>query len=430
MLSQNCARQTRKGFTLLELVLGLVLVTGLTAAAYITFEQLIVKTTNHTETLSLRAIGREAQTLLAFNGPTTWDTPEGYQALQDAVLDVVLATSTLQIEAGNLLALTPDQWPTNNEIGFVVTPEILVLAATANNGWCVVSVPTIGPIPGGCITETETVGLSILETINTALVEGIDPITDLSVPEPPEGHWAQIALGAGHGCGLIDTGDLWCWGYNNYRQLGNPLNNATTIPTRQTVKVNQPVPFKNVTAGAYHSCAQDFDNNTWCWGDNRNSQLGNGATSGNPTNPTPTKVVTDKTFISVAPGYHHTCGIDTNNDVWCWGGNERGQLGNPTHSGTQNMTPTPTKIVGDIKLVSLAASHDHTCGLDTAGAAWCWGWNIHGQLGHNINTQTSNPNPVPTKVVTNQTFTQISVGWLHTCAVSTDQDVWCWGFKP
>ncbi|MFA5566592.1 MAG: hypothetical protein WDA77_11810 [Acidimicrobiia bacterium] len=340
---------------------------------------------------------------------------------------MILATTVPHVEAGNLLALTPNQWPTNNEIGFVVTPEILVLTATTNNGWCVVSIPTMGPTPGGCVTEPETVGLTILETINAALEEGVAPILDLSVPEPPEGHWAERALGAGHGCGRINNGDLWCWGYNNYWQLGNPLNNATTTPKIQTVKVNQPAPLKNVTAGAYHSCAQDFDNNTWCWGWNIHGQLGHNINTqtSNP-NPVPTKVVTNQTFTQISAGWLHTCAVSTDQDVWCWGQNFHGQLGDtPNFEDSVASQPTPTLVSGNHKFRTVSVGWVSSCGVSTTNTIWCWGANSYGQLGTNMALETRTTTPI--KLSSTLTPQTVKSGAYFTCQLNTNNQLYCNG---
>ena len=126
------------------------------------------------------------------------------------------------------------------------------------------------------------------------------------------------------------------------------------------------------------------------------------------------------TFTSANPGGKHTCALAEDGSAFSWGSNQNGQLGIGTSGGSR---PTPQAVVGGLKFARLSAGGNHTCGMTEQGDVFCWGLNMLGQLGNK--TQTSSPQPV--KVATNLKFTAISAGFTHTCGVAQGGDVHCWG---
>jgi alpha-tubulin suppressor-like RCC1 family protein len=123
---------------------------------------------------------------------------------------------------------------------------------------------------------------------------------------------------------------------------------------------------------------------------------------------------------NVAAG-SHTCAVDVAGSAWCWGGNFDGQLG------LNHVTPAlrPQRIQTATTFAQITAGLRHTCALDTNGAALCWGQNTSGQLGNGISS--NDDRLVPTGVSTTLRFTQISAGSAHSCAVSTTGAGYCWG---
>ena len=226
----------------------------------------------------------------------------------------------------------------------------------------------------------------------------------------------SIAAGYQHGCGIDNTGvagNAWCWGRNNYGQLGNNSNNNSNVP----VQVSDGHNFSSIVTGDYHTCALDTSGNAWCWGFNSNGQLGIGNTSNKTT---PVMVSSPpSTFASISTGYLYTCGIDTSENAWCWGYNANGQLGDGT---TTTPRKTPVKING-YTFSSISAGYYHTCALNASGNAYCWGMNTYGQLGNGTTTESS----VPVQVSGGHTFTSIAVGQYHTCAIDISGNAYCWG---
>jgi alpha-tubulin suppressor-like RCC1 family protein len=128
-------------------------------------------------------------------------------------------------------------------------------------------------------------------------------------------------------------------------------------------------------------------------------------------------------FVQLAEGYDHTCGITTAGKAYCWGGNSNGQLGN-------GLTSTPidgTKylVVGGHTWAQISAGDYRTCGVTTGGEGYCWGRNIGGSLGIGSTKDKKRPQ----LVAGNHIFREINTGYVHTCGIDTNGLAYCWGFN-
>jgi alpha-tubulin suppressor-like RCC1 family protein len=177
--------------------------------------------------------------------------------------------------------------------------------------------------------------------------------------------------------------------------------------------------FRQVSAGFHHSCGVTSDNRAYCWGQNLFGQLGDGTTSDQPT---PVAVGGGLEFRQVSAGARHTCGVTRGYVAYCWGSNASGQLGD----GTITNRLTPVAVAGGLRFrqVSASANGDHTCGVTPGNVAYCWGSNFNAQLGDGT---TNNFRPTPVAVAGGLRFRQVSVGGVHTCGVATGNLAYCWG---
>lgn len=159
----------------------------------------------------------------------------------------------------------------------------------------------------------------------------------------------RIAAGGKHTCAIDGTfnatqpvaGQVWCWGSNLSSQLGvantaDRCYGSTEVCSRRAVLVNTTQRFVAITAGAAHTCALTSSGEAWCWGDNRDGQLGAGTLS--TANATPQRVSTTERFRSISAGGAHTCAVTASGAAWCWGRNSEGQLGTGT-SGASSAVP-------------------------------------------------------------------------------------------
>jgi alpha-tubulin suppressor-like RCC1 family protein len=127
-------------------------------------------------------------------------------------------------------------------------------------------------------------------------------------------------------------------------------------------------------------------------------------------------------FTTIAVGLFHTCALTEMGPAYCWGFNLDGQLGNGT-LGPPTSRSTPTLVTGGLTFVALVAGVYHTCGLTSDGAAYCWGVNGNGQLGIGEGPSRS----VPTPVGGGLRFTSLAAGQFHTCGVAGTGVAYCWG---
>ena len=95
-------------------------------------------------------------------------------------------------------------------------------------------------------------------------------------------------------------------------------------------------------------------------------------------------VTTGLTFAAVSAGGYFACGVTTAGAAYCWGFNGDGELG----TGTTTTSPTPVAVTGGLTFATVSAGQSSACGVTTAGAAYCWGWAAYGGLGNGI---TSGP---------------------------------------
>lgn len=122
--------------------------------------------------------------------------------------------------------------------------------------------------------------------------------------------------------------------------------------------------------------------------------------------------------VDISAGDFHTCALDDAGAAYCWGSNAFGQLG----TDVGDHATVPVRVSGG-PFASISAGHAHTCAITYAGEAWCWGRGASGQLG----TDSNNDADAPRRVSGGHRFSVISAGHEHTCAVATDGVGYCWG---
>jgi hypothetical protein len=217
--------------------------------------------------------------------------------------------------------------------------------------------------------------------------------------------------------GLLGTAkDTICFGDNGHTEA------CTLIPLRVAGQLN----FVSVSVGESVACGATADNRAYCWGSQAFGQLGNGVATGG-TSAAPALVIgaTSRTAVSlsrVTAGGSHACGLSPSGAAFCWGKDSVFQLGNGDDLAANSTTPIP--VAGGNTFSTISAGHDHTCALTAAGAAFCWGDNSTGQLGSNTFALAAD-SPLP--VAGPNGFTQISSGAFHTCALNGVGAAFCWG---
>lgn len=192
---------------------------------------------------------------------------------------------------------------------------------------------------------------------------------------------------ARHGCVIMDSGGVKCWGWNQFGQLGDGTKIDRHTPV-DVVGLNEKV--VQLTTGNRNTCAITEDGGLKCWGANYNGAVGDGTRIDRCT---PVDVVGLTTGVAqVSAGLEYACAVTDSGGAKCWGSNAGGPLG----TGDVGTRLTPTDVVGLTSGVSqISAFHGTTCALLTTGGVKCWGTNNRGQLGNG----TLTPSYVPVDVI-------------------------------
>lgn len=271
---------------------------------------------------------------------------------------------------------------------------------------------------------------------DSSCFESTDPApTDLPCSLDPERFgpdlsFTDISAGDSSACGVTADGRAYCWGSNRQGQLGNGETGDGASPRLVTSRLR----FTTTTVSGFHACALTTDGTAYCWGQDLFGELGDKRQI-NSTTPIP--VVVDPvagssvSFAVISAGSSHTCGITTSGATFCWGLNASGQLGTavPTASclnGTVVCSDFPVAVStpAGVTFAAISAGADHTCAIATTGAAYCWGANDLGQLGTGT---TGVGGPTPTLVAGGLTFSRITSGNGFTCALTQAGAAFCWG---
>ncbi len=234
---------------------------------------------------------------------------------------------------------------------------------------------------------------------------------------------AALAVGEQHACVLLDGG-VKCWGRNIWGELGDGTNQDRSSPVPVAGLDGR---VAAISAGAAHTCALFPAGNVKCWGYNIYGQLGDGGGGGgvaNANSPQPVDVAGLIDAIAISAGGGHTCALTSAGGVKCWGDNTFGQMGD----GTTTMRNTPVDVTGLTSGVrAVAAGGNFTCALMAVGNVKCWGSNAQGQLGAAASEQCGSPLYRPPCSTTPLDVTGLASGVTavvagpqqHVCAITT-----------
>ena len=231
--------------------------------------------------------------------------------------------------------------------------------------------------------------------------------------------WTSVSAGADHSCGRQSSGRLYCWGSNTSGQSGTASAN-TFIPSPAEV-AGGATNWSSVVAGGHHTCAVKVSQRLFCWGDDSDGQLGDGGTTTNQ--PTPVQVSGPTAdWSSVSLSLTSTCALRTTSRLYCWGEDDRGQLGD---GGTNTDAGSPVEVSGAANdWAKITAGNNTSCATKRSGRLLCWGSDSFGALSEGEGAADSS---VPVDALDAETFATVSAGRNHTCGLTDEGRLFCWG---
>lgn len=236
--------------------------------------------------------------------------------------------------------------------------------------------------------------------------------------------WSAVAGGlaiGGSRCGVREEGDLYCWGSNDFGQLG--LSDTSAFPLSPVASEARSGTRWTKVAVAAHTCAIDTSAMLWCWGNNQSGGLGNGTISTTP-NPMATAPLPGHWLhVEVLDGIFFdgttqstTCGLATDHTLWCWGFEH-------LDADMPHLVPVRIGSSGNWDSFSMGGTATSKnsgltfCGVQQDGSLWCWGVTL--------GDGTENTSMTPIRVGDDHDWKSVSVGG-EICAVKTNGTLWCW----
>jgi alpha-tubulin suppressor-like RCC1 family protein len=232
---------------------------------------------------------------------------------------------------------------------------------------------------------------------------------------------AELSAGGLHACAVLTSGQVRCWGGNDYGELGNGASGTYSVKPQvvctSTTSCTALSDVAQVSAGTSVTCAVSNTGTLSCWGSNLYGRLGKGMAQADTT----VAVQVGTGYKKVVVGSSHVCAITATNGLRCWGYNGHGELGDSS----KTTRYTPVDVSGlSAGVLDVTLGDTHTCALLSGDTIDCWGYNNKGQLGDGTGNERTSPTPIVGLV---GTPIAVAAGEQHTCAVLDDHRVQCWG---
>nr|WP_229770061.1 cell wall-binding repeat-containing protein [Mobiluncus porci] len=307
---------------------------------------------------------------------------------------------------------------------------------------------------GSNVTGQLGVGDTFSRTTPT-MVPGLQGVTSISAAGETNGPWSirqdradWIPTGTGHTC-AVANGSVFCWGDNKWGQLGDGSNTSAPTPVR-VQGMNEPA--TKVVTGETTSCALSAAGNVYCWGtwrhdwgygvDEGTATHGYGWLAGAPyaDSKTARQVTSVSGATDLEAGSYYAC-AKTGATMTCWGYNSREQFFEDIDGNA--MIPTGGSYPVSRRADTYAAAgwgtiqgfdlgRNSSCAIGPNSQVYCWGLNDAGQVGRPMAAGTNDASSDRLGIVGSigTTVKDISVGWAHACAVTSDGGARCWGYNP
>lgn len=244
----------------------------------------------------------------------------------------------------------------------------------------------------------------------------------------------KMVTGGHHTVVLTRKGTVWAWGNNAAGQLGDgsTTSRETPIQVKGENGVGLLTNIKDIFAGYRHTIAIDYNNDLWAWGDNSFGQLGDGTTN-NCSTPYPLQKSINKNYFQnvkyMSLGFYHSFAIKNDGTILGWGENDYGQLGIGTTSPKENPKElTPTIVIKSDGQPLKNPKQLHTGGyhslfIDENGVLWVWGSNIYKQLGLRGAPNQNKAYQIPALI----NIKEVSAGFRQSIIVNTSNKIYVFG---
>jgi len=246
---------------------------------------------------------------------------------------------------------------------------------------------------------------------NGATVRSSSPIQEIT-----SGDWSQLGTGDRHVLAIKTDGTLWGWGCGAQGRLGNNSISNFSSPVQEYFS---DATWCYIAPGTNHTAAIKTDGTLWSSGLGNGGQIGNGAASIN--NCTLIQELTSSIDWCQAAGGEFTVAVKTTGQVWLWGCNAAGQIGDET---IINKSSPVREISSSTDWSQVSASQYHTLAIKTDGTLWGWGRNIPGAIGTGDTLCYSSP---VQEITSSTDWCQSSAAEQHSAALKTDNTLWVWG---
>nr|MBP9742975.1 hypothetical protein [Burkholderiales bacterium] len=245
--------------------------------------------------------------------------------------------------------------------------------------------------------------------------------------------FSSISVGPSNMCGVGTNGHVYCWGSNQYGQIGDGTNNNAGVPTKIVMADNnaESETFVEVNINYYGSgavCALASSGNIYCWGGGSSYALGNGTTANSNKAVRVTMPANGDKFKHLVQGMGNgSCALTTLGTAYCWGYNNSGEGGNGISYSAAVQVPTAVVMPGGETFTTMTTSVNTACAITNLGNSYCWGYGSTGQRGDGLNSNLN----IPAKVqLLNQTLSISSSYYQNAtlCAIDINHKISCWGF--
>jgi LPXTG-motif cell wall-anchored protein len=221
---------------------------------------------------------------------------------------------------------------------------------------------------------------------------GLDSDVPVEVHLPEGTTVTAISAGAGHALALTSAGEVLAWGDNDFGQVGDGTTVNRDVPV-PVAGLPADAPVKAIAGGDDHSLALTSTGAVYGWGYNGQGQLGHGTTTSSYRTPVDTLIPAGDTVVGLAAGLgFQSFAITSTGSLLAWGDNTYGQLGDG--SSTRRTAPVPVHLPAGTEITAVASGDDHALALTSTGEIYAWGYNRYGQIGDGTTTNRNLPTQV------------------------------------